>query len=303
MQSTRQGPGIELALVQLPGRMRRALGAFRTITGLTAVTSLSTSALSDTPAALSPPVHPRCAEALRSVRAAPCRRQWLTHLSSSRRSAAVISHICPMGLRCSFVPVHFDGQLVGVAKLVADSRTPEPSFLAATRVLKLAIAGTCQDFLVSVLSEQVGTLRQCMSELHQVRLKSGPIVNGAAPADPTRATDKAEVENVRLVKRTLEYLQAHYKEPTLSLRAVAAVMGCNPNYLTTRFTQVVGERMHSYLVALRVAWACRLLIDTDRSIKETAYASGFSGPVPLDRAFRRRFGVSPRQYRRIFAAS
>lgn len=303
MRPTLQGPGVELALVQLPGRMRRALRTFRTITGLTAVTSLSTSLqVSDEPSTLSPPVHPRCAQHLRSVRAAPCRQQWLIHLRSSRRSPAAISHVCPIGLRCSFVPIQFDGRLVGVAKVVADSRTPEASFLAATRVLKLAVGGTCQDSLVSALSEQVGALRQCVAELQQIRLKGGPIVNGVGPTDASPATEKAEGENVRLMKRTLEYLQAHYRDPRLSLTAVAGIMGCNPKYLTTRFTQVVGERMHTYLIALRVAWAARLLSDRTLSIKETAYASGFSGPVPLARSFRRQIGVSPRQYRRIFAA-
>jgi hypothetical protein len=49
-------------MVRLPGRMRRGLGLFRKITGLTAVTSLVTPlAESGLSSALSPPVHPRCA--------------------------------------------------------------------------------------------------------------------------------------------------------------------------------------------------------------------------------------------------
>lgn len=146
--------------------MRRALRTFRKITGLTAVTSLSTSLPEPgEPSPLSPPIHPRCARRLRSIRAAPCRKQWLIHLGSSRRSPSVISHTCPIGLRCSFVPIRFDGQLVGVAKLVADTGTSQPAFLAATNVLKLAVAGTCQDSLMSVLSAEVGALRQCVEEL------------------------------------------------------------------------------------------------------------------------------------------
>jgi AraC-like DNA-binding protein len=40
----------------------------------------------------------------------------------------------------------------------------------------------------------------------------------------------------------------------------------------------------------------------DVSIKEVAYESGFSGPGRLDSAFRRHVGVSPSEYRRIFAS-
>jgi AraC-like DNA-binding protein len=60
--------------------------------------------------------------------------------------------------------------------------------------------------------------------------------------------------------------------------------------------------MHAYLVRLRVAHACRLLMEANVPIKEAAYASGFRGNGGLTRAFRRHVGVSPGEYRRIFAA-
>jgi AraC-like DNA-binding protein len=104
------------------------------------------------------------------------------------------------------------------------------------------------------------------------------------------------------LERALSYLHQHYQEPSLSLSSVAETVGCNPAYLTSRFTQIVGEHMHRYLVGLRVAHACRLLMETDLMIKEVAYDSGFPGAAPLARAFRRHVGISPGEYRRIFAA-
>ena len=104
-----------------------------------------------------------------------------------------------------------------------------------------------------------------------------------------------------MMDRVLAYLHGRYQEPTLSLPDVAMALGYNPRYLTTRFTQVVGEHMHTYLVGLRVAHACRVLMGGDLSVKEVAYESGFSGPGRLDSAFRRHVGVSPSEYRRIFA--
>lgn len=131
LQSIPQGPGLAVALVQRPG-----LGTFRKITGLTAAASLAMSLPeSGNPSALSPPVHPRCARRLRGVRTAPCRKQWLIHVRSSRRSPDVLSHSCPLGLRCSCVPIRFDDRLVGMAKLVADSETSDAAFSAATNLL------------------------------------------------------------------------------------------------------------------------------------------------------------------------
>jgi AraC-like DNA-binding protein len=201
-----------------------------------------------------------------------------------------------------------DGHLVGVAKLVTDSRTAMPDFLAATEVLRLVVAGICKDTLVSALSGQVGALRRSLADLQEVSARYGPAVCGAGPAPgsaPALAMAGPEEiggENVRVVKRALAFLQRHFQEPDLSLAVVAAALGSNPRYLTSRFTKIVGERMHNHLVWLRVGHACRLLLGTESRVKEIAYASGFNGPNRLAVAFRRHVGVSPGRYRRIFAA-
>ena len=200
------------------------------------------------------------------------------------------------------MPVQCDGQLVGVAKLVVGSETSDRVFTAATRVLNLIVTGVCQDALVSGLSEEVGALRQCVAALRQIQSTGDPVAGGSDRPVATPEPSAAQRRNLTLVDSALAHLHRHYQTPSLSLAAVAEALGCNPRYLTGRFTLIVGERMHAYLVRLRVAHACRLLMDADVPIKEAAYASGFRGNGGLDRAFRRHVGVSPGEYRRILAA-
>ena len=295
--------GLDLSIVRLPGRMRRALGRFYTLTGLTAVTSLvAPRPESEPPPALAPPVHPRCARRLRSGRAAPCRKQWFIHTRTIRRSPLVHSHTCPIGLRCSCVPIRFDGRLIGVAKLVVGAETSDRTFSTATSVLDLLVTRVCQESLVAGLSQEVGTLRQSVAELRRMQSMGDPVAAGAGPPAAAPVQEVAQHGNLTLVDSALAYLHGHYQAPGLSLTVVAEALGCNPRYLTARFTVVVGERMHAYLLRLRVTHACRLLMETGMPIKEVAYASGFRGNAGLDRAFRRHVGVSPGEYRRIFAA-
>jgi AraC-like DNA-binding protein len=291
-----------LRVVRLPGQLRSALRLFREMTSLTAVTSLATPVDGSAQGSvLSPPVHPRCARQLRSVRTPPpCREQWSLHLRSSRRSPRAHAHKCPVGLRCACVPIRFDRDLVGVVKLVAGPETPGRVFSGATRLLQMVVSGVCQESLVTMLSEEVVELRLSVAELRQTQ----PSVPGADALDsPVGTVDPRAVQrqNLTLVDSALSHLHRHYREPGLSLPAVAEALGCNPRYLTTRFTRVIGERMHAYLVRLRVGHACRLLVDTGVPIKEVAYGSGFRGNSALARAFRRQVGVSPREYRALFA--
>jgi AraC-like DNA-binding protein len=200
------------------------------------------------------------------------------------------------------VPIQFDGRLIGVAKLVVGPETSDRRFSSATSVLKLMVSGVCQDSLVSQLSEEVGALRQRLVEMRQMQSKGDLAPDTFRPPVAAAGSSAVQRGNLRLVESALSHLHRHYQSPSLALPVVATALACNPRYLTTRFTLVVGEHMHAYLVRLRVAHACRLLMDTDVPIKEAAYDSGFRGNAGLARAFRKHVGVSPGEYRRIFAA-
>jgi AraC-like DNA-binding protein len=293
--------GEQLALVRLPARMRRALRLFRRLTGHTAVASLATSLPEpEAPVALSPPVHPRCARELRSLRNAPCGEQWSIHLSTLRRSSKMHVHTCPIGLLCSCVPIHFGGRLVGVAKVVGDGGKPDAAFQASLGVLNLVVSEACKDSAVNVLSEEVSLLRRRVTELQ------GLHATDRRHARPPRTLDSSpdeETAGAALVSLALAHLHGHFRDPSLSLQTVARALAYNPKYLTSRFSDVVGEHMHTYLVTLRVSHACGLLVQTHLRVKEIAHASGFPQSARMASAFRTHIGVSPREYRRIFAGS
>jgi transcriptional regulator GlxA family with amidase domain len=196
-------------------------------------------------------------------------------------------------MRCACVPIHFDGHLVGVAKVVGDTAaSSSASFSAAVDVLKLVVSDACHNLVVSVLSDEVRALRNQVTEFQQILATAGPPITASGPP----------IQNARLVHRTLAYLQANYQDPDLSLPIIAVAVGCNPKYLTSCFTLVVGQHMHRYLISLRVARACELLVATPLSIKEIAHAAGFSSAGRLANTFRTRVGVPPKEYRRIFSS-
>jgi AraC-like DNA-binding protein len=293
---------MKLALAQLPARLRRARLTFRDLTGLNAVTSLRSAAAEPGDALpLRPPVHPRCVEQIRTAGDAPCDEQWDFHIRSSLRSRSSHSHTCPLGLRCSCVPIYLGDDLVGVAKVVVDSGAPADAFSSATATLALAVSSVCQESYASVLWEELQDLRQRVSSFQ--RLES-PGTRRAGDPDERKAPSDEEggaVDGGTIVDRALDHLHQRFMDPDLSLGTLAAALECNPNYLTQRFTQLLGQRMHAYLVGLRVDRACRELLGSDLPIKRIALESGFRDAAGLSRAFRRHVGVSPSEYRRIFA--
>jgi AraC-like DNA-binding protein len=187
-----------------------------------------------------------------------------------------------------------------VAKLVVDSGTSADALSSAKATLALAVSSVCQESYTSVLSEELQALRQRVSGFQ--RLDSPDARRAGNPTEQTASPGEegGVVGSGTIVDRALDHLHRHFMDPDLSLAAVSAALECNPNYLTQRFTQLVGQQMHGYIVALRVDHACCELLGSDLPIKRIALESGFRNAAALSRTFHRQVGVSPREYRRIF---
>ena len=89
------------------------------------------------------------------------------------------------------------------------------------------------------------------------------------------------------------------RDPQLSPQAVAERQGVSPRLLQRLFA-TEGESLAEFILAQRLQRCREALRDTAqarRSITEIALSWGFNDPAHFSKAFRRRFGVSPRDFR------
>ncbi len=86
----------------------------------------------------------------------------------------------------------------------------------------------------------------------------------------------------------------------LGLEALADVVSVSPRHLSRLFRAELGVTPLAYVEAVRIDIARTLLEDTVAPIKAIAYAAGFGSTTTLRRAFLRRLGVTPLQYRLRF---
>ncbi len=98
------------------------------------------------------------------------------------------------------------------------------------------------------------------------------------------------------IRKALGYLEQHFTQP-VHLEEVAGAAGLSSCHFSRQFHRHTGIGFTSWLTLRRLAEAERLLSDSDFSILDIADESGFGGMRALDRAFRSRRGMSPREYR------
>jgi AraC-like DNA-binding protein len=101
-----------------------------------------------------------------------------------------------------------------------------------------------------------------------------------------------------LSTREAAFLQArrhildHVAEP-LTATSVAAAIGISRAYLSRIFAEFAGESPRAYILRQRIAAASEHLQHHAASVKETAYALGFSDPLSFSRTFKRLTGHPP----------
>lgn len=83
----------------------------------------------------------------------------------------------------------------------------------------------------------------------------------------------------------------------LGLAALAKVAGVSPRQLSRLFRAELGMSPAAYVELTRIDIARRLLEESKAPIKTTTYASGFGSTATLRRAFLRRIGITPIEYR------
>jgi AraC-like DNA-binding protein len=101
----------------------------------------------------------------------------------------------------------------------------------------------------------------------------------------------------RKVHRALVYLHHHFRE-ALTLERVSREAYLSPHYFSECFHAATGSSFQEYLCDLRLRFARSLLQVADMPISDICHASGFGTLSHFGRAFKRKYGQSPRAYRR-----
>ncbi len=100
----------------------------------------------------------------------------------------------------------------------------------------------------------------------------------------------------RRIAAALNLIEARWHEK-LSLDEVAAQCGLNREKLTRGFRQMFSCSVAEAISERRLTQASRMLLTTDLPVSSVGYENGYINNASFARAFGRRFGVSPSDFR------
>ena len=112
--------------------------------------------------------------------------------------------------------------------------------------------------------------------------------------DATVIKQKRHLDKLSQVTR---YMKENYKEE-IRLEEVADRFGFSPTYLSRIFQKYAEVNYRTYLIDLRVKYAVRELINTEHEIGDIAMNHGFPDSRAFAKAFKKRYGCLPSEYRK-----
>lgn len=102
--------------------------------------------------------------------------------------------------------------------------------------------------------------------------------------------------NEQLMERIMSVTKERLTDPDFNVEALASDVGISRVQLHRKVKEMMGITVGDFIRNLRLQQAARLLEQGDLNISQITYAVGLTNPTHFSAAFKRYFGVSPKQY-------
>lgn len=114
---------------------------------------------------------------------------------------------------------------------------------------------------------------------------------------PVKIMQPKEKKALDKLKLVLSYIQEHYSRP-ISIKEISEVCFYSESHFMKFFKDCMGTSFTQYLNEYRLQVAAQLLKEHKDNILDVAIASGFENLSYFNRAFKKKYGITPGQYRK-----
>lgn len=161
-------------------------------------------------------------------------------------------------------------------------------------------AGPFQNELMRIFSASVEEYKRKLvySDQRQMALLIDLLVLLCREMSHNRSEiNRNSISNIREIQSRIE--NSYFEK--ISISALAAEYYMSVSYLSHLFKRTTGYAVIEYLTKCRLSQAKKLLLNTQMSITEIAYATGFLDSSNFSRLFKKKYGLSPTEFRKSLA--
>lgn len=118
-----------------------------------------------------------------------------------------------------------------------------------------------------------------------------------AQSSATRRENRSGQLRDFYIQEAVNYIKQNYQRP-LTVEEVADVCKLNRSYFSKLFKEIVGSTPQEFLIDLRLSRAADLMKASNASIGDIATRCGYPNQLHFSQAFKKRYGLPPREWRK-----
>lgn len=180
-----------------------------------------------------------------------------------------------------------------------------PRFLDQTSSFFSAFR-SCYQQISHIFSQSTETLltgEQILTDdvISQLQIKAGilQLIGILMEAGLMCQSPRTESQKITAIKTVLSYITDHYHEK-LYVQDLASQVNMNEQYFCRFFKRSIGKTPIDYINDYRLNKVIRLLETGDAQITEICLECGFNNMGNFQRLFKRKTGITPLQYRKLY---
>ena len=180
-----------------------------------------------------------------------------------------------------------------------------PRFLDQTSPFFSAFR-SCYQQISHIFSQSKETLitgEQILTDdvISQLQIKAGilQLIGILMEAGLMCQSPRTESQKITAIKTVLSYITDHYHEK-LYVQDLASQVNMNEQYFCRFFKRSIGKTPIDYINDYRLNKVIRLLETGDAQITEICLECGFNNMGNFQRLFKRKTGITPLQYRKLY---
>ncbi|MCF0193437.1 MAG: response regulator, partial [Prevotella sp.] len=142
----------------------------------------------------------------------------------------------------------------------------------------------------------VTLLKTTVDNIIQSRQRLKNVYEGKQTIEKKMPKTELQTPDERLMKRIMKIVEQHIFDHNLSVELLASEVGISRVHLNRKLKELTNQTTTDFIKNIRLKRAAELLGEKKHSIAEVADMVGFQNANNFSTAFRKLFGVSPREY-------
>lgn len=105
-----------------------------------------------------------------------------------------------------------------------------------------------------------------------------------------------DLNTEKFLRSLMEYFEKEWNNPELTVEKLSVGLGLSKSQTNRKVRLLTAKSPNQFIQEIRLQNSLASLKTNTQTVSEVAYASGFASPTYFSRAFKKRFGISPKEF-------